>query len=451
MAKCAGCSGGISEVSHSNTNCIHLTGLGTLVSPLVATLQIDPASPATITCGVSGLSVAGGGGPSTCGQKTTYSVATIGLQGLGFDLGTQEPFFSCADFIGDGLNDEVAINAACTAAVGTLLLDIYPEVYLNSGVYDISASIQAKTVSLKGSTGGSGFGSKTLITNDLAATGFPLLVNPSSLFDIALGNLFVSNAEATVQANMSVNMFFERCIFTNVGLGTGNGVIEINTTGNFTMKDCRISCGDGTNQAKPGTYFDPVTSGGIINIIGNTFIICTLDLNNMFQGSHIKDNNVQLPGGFGGSAVVPNRGAINLVHPGTNVAISNWQLSDNIISNVAGHGIYIDGGPNLNGFFAWAQVHNNLIYSYGGGGVTQFDGIILLGHCDQLSVQGNKCYAFSDAGPGNAGARHGINISAATCNDNLVTNNDLFGSGGGASLNDAGTATVLLLAAGNRL
>lgn len=417
MAVCSGCTaGGCTCVVDGVT----ITGTGVLGDPFVA--------------------VGGGGG--ACQQKNLYTVSTIGVQGLGFYLGTAEPFLSCADFIGDGVNDEDAINAAITAAIGTFLFDIYPEVYLNAGVFITSGTITAQGVTLRGVPGqGTALASRTLVSNNATASGFPLITDPIFLAEIQFANLLASNAEAILQVNTNRNFYAERCTFLSSGLGVGSGVLEFNAQGNVALRDCIIGACVGGAAAAPGTFFDSVLSGGIHTIIGNTFTCCTIDMNNMFQGTMIKDNFINLPGG---GPVVANRGAINLVHPGTNVAISNWQVCGNNIANVAGHGIYIDGAANPSGFFAWALVHDNLIYGYGGSGVSQFDGIFLTGNVDEISIQGNKCGGV--VGPG---ARHGINISAATCNDNLVTNNDLFVSGVGASINDAGTATIL--AAGNRL
>jgi len=42
--------------------------------------------------------------------------------------------------------------------------------------------------------------------------------------------------------------------------------------------------------------------------------------------------------------------------------------------------------------------------------------------------------------------RYGIRINAATCDDNLVRNNDLYNAGGTANLSDAGTNTITLIA-----
>lgn len=74
-----------------------------------------------------------------------------------------------------------------------------------------------------------------------------------------------------------------------------------------------------------------------------------------------------------------------------------------------------------------------------------WDGIFLEAHVDKCNIQANTIRRPS----GSAGNRYGINIAASTCDDNLVTNNDLSLSGQTGSLNDAGTGTIT--AAGNRL
>ena len=402
MAVCSGCTQGACTCVVDG---VTITGTGVLGDPFVA--------------------VGGGGGD--CQQKNLFTVSTIGVQGLGFYLGTQEPFLSCADFVGDGVNDEVAINAACAAAVGTFVIDVYTEVYLNSGIFTTSASIDAQGATVKGST-------RTIVTNAVAASGFPLLIDPTVLQDLSIGPLLASNNECTIQLNAAQNLKFDNVIINNAGLGAGTAIVEINNSADVRFEECRFT-GSGN---MPATSF---VAGfiGRVEFDRNRFTSCRLDLTMMSFGSRITDNSFEL----GQGPIVGNQGMINLNHEGTNVAISNWIISGNNISQSAGHGIVINGGANPNGFYAWALVHDNLIYGYGGSGVGIYDGIFLVGNVDEISIQGNKC-TF----PG-AGGRHGINISAATCNDNLVTNNDLFNSGAAASINDAGTATIL--AAGNRL
>jgi len=70
-----------------------------------------------------------------------------------------------------------------------------------------------------------------------------------------------------------------------------------------------------------------------------------------------------------------------------------------------------------------------------------YDGIILEGNSDRNTIQINRILSA----PTSPKARFGINISASTCNDNVVVGNNLRPSAnfGTDALNDAGTGTVL--------
>jgi hypothetical protein len=62
------------------------------------------------------------------------------------------------------------------------------------------------------------------------------------------------------------------------------------------------------------------------------------------------------------------------------------------------------------------------------------------GDSDYNNIQGNTCRAGALVKK----PRYGINISTATCDGNLITNNDLYDDGfGTAPLNDAGTLTTI--------
>lgn len=47
----------LTQVHYTNTNCITFTGLGTVASPLVPHLILDPDSPLPISCGSAGLRI----------------------------------------------------------------------------------------------------------------------------------------------------------------------------------------------------------------------------------------------------------------------------------------------------------------------------------------------------------------------------------------------------------
>ena len=94
------------------------------------------------------------------------------------------------------------------------------------------------------------------------------------------------------------------------------------------------------------------------------------------------------------------------------------------------HGIYVDSSH-----------HNSLcintLTDNSQDTTNTYDDIYLSG-ADYNNVQGNTCRAGVEANK----PRYGINISNATCNENLVVNNDLYDDGFATGcINDAGTLT----------
>lgn len=430
MAKCSGCaSGGLTAVLHDDTNCIHLTGDGTSGSHLVATLQIDPASPATITCGVDGLSVAGGGG-GTCQQKNLYTVGTVGPSGFGSYLGTSEPFLSCADFVGDGVNDEVAIQAAIDAAIGTLVASVWPEVYLGGGIFATDAAIDCKGVTIRGA------GTGTFISNGATSSGFPLLKNPGVLSYVNPGNILGLNSDALIAIDTATGISprLDHCELASYDIGAAPGIIYCTIGTAFSLDRCNIN-----NNS--GAAVMPISLPGItgrVDIKNSTFTGVYLDISDsVATGSQICNN---LFFGNSSTAFPSARGLITLRTTGAST-IGHLQIIGNYIGGSPGHGIMLDGSGG--GLLEGNLLHDNQIRDYGQTGATAFDGIHLAGDVDYSDIQNNLCRSLA------AGARHGINIVAAAAQDNFVTNNNLFQSGGGTSLNDAGTTTVTT--AGNRL
>jgi len=432
MAKCAGCSGGLISVSHSDTNCIHLTGDGTSGSPLVATLQIDPASPAAITCGASGLSVEGGS--SACAQKNMYTVSTVGPTGLGVYLGTAEPFLSCADFIGDGINDDVAIQTAVTASYSAynVALPLPPEIYLNTGIFGLSASVDVKGAPLRGAY-------NTLITNAATATGFNLLRNPGYMTNLQLGELLAPLAEAPIVIDTPTGFppYFDNVSVASNGIGVDPGMIFFTISASYRIQNCDIDNNTAT-AVIPGIY-ESNNSVPLRRILNNRFVGASIDLiEHSGANAQIRDNIFY---GNSTTPVVGDRGMINILLTGA-FTVQHHEISGNHITDSPGHGIVINGGAG-GGQALRFLIHDNLIDNYGYTGTNAYDGIFLAGNSDEHDIQGNICHSTQ------AGARHGVNVSAVTCNDNFVTNNNLLNSGASASFNDAGTTTIS--AAGNRL
>jgi hypothetical protein len=98
------------------------------------------------------------------------------------------------------------------------------------------------------------------------------------------------------------------------------------------------------------------------------------------------------------------------------------------------HGIVVtDSSDNV--------IAGNVVDQPGQGTDDTYDGIILSGDSDRNLVSGNRVVPSAAA---NA-TRYGVNVSAATCNDNVVDGNFLgdasvYGTG---SYNNAGTGTII--------
>lgn len=109
-------------------------------------------------------------------------------------------------------------------------------------------------------------------------------------------------------------------------------------------------------------------------------------------------------------------------------------IASNVIGPTGAHGIWLDG-TNLT--VADNTIVGNMIYSASNiSPGNAHDGIILLA-ADRTNIQANTIRPQGSA----PNTRYGINISNANCNDNLVANNDLFGTFGTDDYNDAGTDT----------
>lgn len=135
--------------------------------------------------------VASGGGGGSCNQKTVYTVATVGttLSGVfGLDVATPEPFRSCADFIGDGVNDNVAIQAAFDAAAPVSPGTPADKVLLLPGFFRLTATMDLKGVGLSGTrTTSSVLVPASAFGRIFSNTGFNGSLNDFSLLSVSTG------------------------------------------------------------------------------------------------------------------------------------------------------------------------------------------------------------------------------------------------------------------------
>lgn len=400
MAKCSGCTGDLSSVSHSDTNCIHLTGDGTASDPLIATLQIDPASPDTITCGVDGLSVVG---------SSSMAVTVAGPD-------TLPEHRNQADFIADGVSDDVEIQAAIDYIWNSGFVAI---VFLLPGFYNTTSSIDTFGIPIYGWSP-----SQTAIQ---ASNGVRVFDNTGSNNEIELEGLDIgTDAAAAIVVPSGRRLKMRNC---SVGGGAGAGIDAF--TISLTNGENGTDIANNRIVSRDGSHNIDINGGGAFRINNNSFF-----------GSGIHLLNVDVIGGAGYGCHIGDNAFVNIGSGSTvlqGIFLENSRgtsIVGNSFLNCQEEAILISGSQDC-------LIADNHIMSYAAGTSLTDDGIRLTGDSDRNTIQGNVVRARLTFG------RHGINISAATCNDNFVTNNDLLNSGAGTSINDAGTATIT--AAGNRL
>jgi parallel beta-helix repeat protein len=134
---------------------------------------------------------------------------------------------------------------------------------------------------------------------------------------------------------------------------------------------------------------------------------------------------------------------------------NNNTVSGNISRSNNGYGIYLEysnnntvsgntcQGNNRDGIYVYSSSNNTIVgntsIENSQSSNNAYDDIRTAYYSSYNNIQGNTCRAGALTNK----PRYGINIAASTCTGNLVTNNDIRNDGfGTGSLNDAGTGTV---------
>lgn len=490
MPKCSGCS---ANIVTEDSGCIDFFGAGTLLSPLTANPIISSDGGNTLECREGGLYAAGGGGGS-CAQKNVYTVATLGTEASAFfsvNMGTHEPFLSCADFLGDGTNDEVAIQAACNAAAPALAgfgLPIGAKVNLLPGWFHLQDGVNVHGVPIHGNDSRG----STVLWNNIT-DGFRYFQNtePYAEFKDFTVTSFMGIDAAIYFHNLAGTAIFERINVAILDAGSGgddgffvftNGnyevrfrdcvlgaigsddpmIIAVKTTISgvilpFSVDGCSFTDGgqiflDGvsnfqitgnTFQSNLGQEYDTgvfITAGNQISgiISDNAFYGRAIHLSGGIEDTIVSNNILNIPST---TITIDNpavEAAIRLIMdiPG---AVSRRNLiSNNIIENVPRSGIIIDGIEDES--IEHVVTGNNVSeYSWA---VVGYIGILIQNNVKRCNIQANTCHTSNNA--------YGLYVGDATCEDNFVTNNDLSRFGNpGVAFTDSGTGTVTT--AGNRV
>ena len=220
--------------------------------------------------------------------------------------------------------------------------------------------------------------------------------------------------------------------------------------------DCDVVGLESSEGAVEGNWLIAGSSGGS-TVVATSPSVASWDIHHNYLLSGSSDPIVDLVGGrFGvvGNLIFGDGSQIGVRVDDT----SNTVISDNRIVSTL-NGVYLLGSPTTASIVVVGNVvespgqhglvlsgcddsiiEGNLIVEPGGDTNNTYDGVFLDGDSDRNMIVGNKVIPATG---GNA-TRYGVNVSAATCDTNVVADNMLIPSGtfGTGSFNDAGTGTV---------
>jgi parallel beta-helix repeat protein len=375
-----------------------------------------------------------------------------------------------AQYVGDGTNDQNAINSAISsglpAAGGTVVL--------MEGTYNLTAPITMNKAKVILAGQGNNSVLKRMYNEAGASSGLILISTTSNTvrnvyldgnkgsFSNANNNsiynqIFMDGTiirETRVANSAGIGIYFDgvvggpRVIANLVEGGNSSGifvrqgqrgVVEGNIAA--TNAGAGISIGDGNGVTVTGNTAESndvgILAGNTADTVsGNTLRNNTsVNINITGANSTVSDNaiyagavGVQFGSGVTG-IVLSNNNISNTTSHGIYIlggAVSNTVISGNYIGSVGGAGI--SGGVATNSNIT---ISSNTIYNYGGTGSAS--GITLSSSEQNFRIIGNS---ITDT----AGTGYAINIGSGATGMYLSGNN--FSGTGAASINDAGTATT---------
>lgn len=330
------------------------------------------------------------------------------------------------DFTATGTCDDVTINAALAS-----LPTGGGRVLLSEGTFNLCAAIviPKANVTLEGQ------GPSTVLKCTAATVVLTNTFGNFQLFNLrADGNGFSG----------SIHMFAGPFVINNVWMAGGinaGGAIQVALGVSFSdgvITECNI-----TGYPAGIQWF-----GAHAGIIGNNIIKCTSE-------------QIRLPGstGAGGRCLVIGN---HLIGGGVGVQFETlssnglWIVGGNIITGVAGRGIWTNVGASVT---IPALIFDNLIFDCTGNGIEIFaasemqiyDNFCLDNGGDGIHIEAtagdaaNNNSVFDNRCRANTG--WGVNVVNANANTNIVVGNDVRGNTAG-TIQDTGTGTILTFAAG---
>jgi parallel beta-helix repeat protein len=297
---------------------------------------------------------------------------------------------SMADFVCDGVNDQIEINQAINS-----LPTGGGRVVLLEGTYYISGSISISksNVILEGQ------GDSTVIYLVDGANAHCIV--SSGVSNIKISNLKIDGNKGNQTVNVNgiylnngSNITIEKCTITNAKFMN----IYLDSLSNNVIKNCLIS-GSGAIGLFVYNSQNAIITGNIVNNSGTVgiyvdftnygIVSCNISYSNLNNGILVEDCNY-------------------------------IEVSNNISRNNTNYGIIVNNSSN-------SIITNNHCLN------NTYDGIRLMGTSSYCIVANNRCL-------GNG--QYGIRIFSSTCSNNYVVKNYLTGNTAG-SLSDSGTGTIL--------
>lgn len=345
---------------------------------------------------------------------------------------------SSADYVCDGVSDNVEINAAITALGVT-----GGKVVLLEGLFAIATAILlASNVSLEGQ----GNGTVLRIPNATNTT-FNVIQNSDTIngnTSITVSNLKIDGNKASNTAGTQHGISLTKVTYStiqNVTAQTMRGTSIVLTSSSYNtiaVNTCRLNGSNGITLQ---------TTSNTNTVTGN---ICQGNSNNGIDLSPSSSNNTITGNACQGNAnsgIYLNTASYNTITgntcQGTGVGIylsasNNNTITGNTCQGNAFNAIDLSSSSNNtiigNTCVENSQQTHNL-----------YDNILLESSSNTNNVQGNTCRQGALANK----PRYGIRVNTANCTGNLVTNNDLTTGGATGAFSDLGTGTITT--AGNKL
>lgn len=393
-----------------------------------------------------------------------------------------------ADYICDGANDEIQINAAFNAL---------PSLLIHSGTAQAGAATTITLVSTASSnddeytglsisiTSGTGSGQTKRINDYVGSTKVATVnsawaVNPdaTSVYSISAthaGRIVLSEGHFNCKASVLYPGYISYPSYLTLeGQGPGtivkayfdilygftNALIDLSDRSNHvTISNMVLDVNDESSMAYGAIYGIRAYKTSIKNIsIINSHVagIYFESSSHIFVDKCMITNNASNGIRFAGgnNAEILNCTVKNNTLNGMRISCTESKVVNSTVSYNGGYGIYLEGNNCLcngniieynqkDGIYLTSssnsKISNNYLNSNSQLTDNTYSNIVFASDCDDVLIDNNTCRRGSGANQ----PQYAINISAATNDRTMITNNDLYTGGKTGDINDAGTGTVI--------